>query len=975
MTGQFAMGGTGVATGGGVVTAPTGITLSNLSIYDNIAVGGIVGMLGMVGGTAPPVFTVTDNPKFAASGSNLVRTASGGLTIGVSETVTIHCDDANSLSPSDQAFSIAILDHTAANVLTTLTIDNTGVGTQSAFFLTQFIGHPFKKGDVPAGTFPQFRLTDGTAVPFTYWNKVTWSDGSWKFAGFVLRPPVAIAGSGSLTVNVLSGGTSPGTSGRTLAEVAAAAIQVIGVGEKNLSGTWTADLANAISSARETVVIGDGACGKMWRVLGDFKQSGSAHGQLECYFYVMAMQDRFGALAGIRCLPMVVNCPWFNYTAAAKHQIIFSSLSLVWTGGSLNPTTVAYAAHAGVYSGSGDTITASVADWHRGVPVKYTASVAAMTGLTSGTTYWAWPDPGSASCKLTDRSISPLSSGNYVAVTGAGSGTHTFTPMNYANVFGGQWMAQSTGKYPYIQGGGSIASESTTRVRFNTAYWVSSKVVPPIRQDLGAITSAGTYNWAPQAIGPLSEFIGTTGERGDIGVINSWQCRHLLTQLAVDELVVRTIGLSQINIGTCIRDLATLAPIHLGSPARSYTGMGSSQAVPFQHANGSEFGWTPPADTNECLPQVFNQNTTDHMTNYSYYYYLMTGQPEGLDLLVGLAANGLWSYPPDNRNLDPGAGTTYYGINFASRDSLRAGAWGGAFSNCVAGIYPDVSPDGKGLKAYHVDIATDQAAYMVAWFNQCNSWMKAAGFWFPQNCNNGRGSWQLNYTIYATCLGYGLLELADYATILGKFALWPEYVRTHFGIWHLSSYYERSGKGGNGEQGAAGGFIDSDVEWGPEATINFNWASATDILSWNSPIWTPSNGDKFIFGAEGSTAPGGLSLLVPYYAVNTSGNNQKLAASPGGSALNITDDLSNVGGGDMFIIVANPPATGMISGVSGGTLLDPTGYAANCNGAYSYIKALGITVSASVLSEFDSRFVSSITNYGADPKYAMARTY
>ena len=77
-----------------------------------------------------------------------------------------------------------------------------------------------------------------------------------------------------------------------------------------------ASLNTAITDASEIIVIGDGPAGKLWRIRGAFKQSGAAHGQLECYHYLLLAQNNAGGLSHIEYLPRVAQ-PWGDVSSPA----------------------------------------------------------------------------------------------------------------------------------------------------------------------------------------------------------------------------------------------------------------------------------------------------------------------------------------------------------------------------------------------------------------------------------------------------------------------------------------------------------------------------------------------------------------------------------------------------------------------------------------------------------------------------------
>lgn len=210
-------------------------------------------------------------------------------------------------------------------LITTLSLVNTSGSTQAADFVSPMFGHPFVEGDLPAGEYPAFTLTDDTPVAATVYSDVAWGDDSKKFCGVILRSPASIAGSGTQTINVNSAGSAPAASARTLSDLNAADLKIELTGSSNLSGVWTASLNTAITDATDIVVIGDGPAGKVYRIGGPFKQSGAAHGQLYCWHYAAILQDTSGNLMGIRYLGRVAQ-PFTDITSPAVAKREFTAV-------------------------------------------------------------------------------------------------------------------------------------------------------------------------------------------------------------------------------------------------------------------------------------------------------------------------------------------------------------------------------------------------------------------------------------------------------------------------------------------------------------------------------------------------------------------------------------------------------------------------------------------------------------------------
>jgi hypothetical protein len=857
-------------------------------------------------------------------------------------------------------------------VLKTLTVQNASGNATTANSHTPTIGLLFRKGDVPSGTYPVLKTSGGADVPCTFWNKTTWSDGSIKFIGCLPRFPDAVGGRSTASLKVHNGGLAPVASSRTLNELYAANISVVGnAGLDNISGTWTCALS--AQNVIETVVIGDGPAGKLWRLLCNFSQSGSPHGQLVCYFYIMALQDVSGNLAGFRILPRVTQ-PYYNYDAPAKNFRSFTSLQLHCESGPtvFDPIANSYSAKAFAWSGSGNAINAIAHGYDSGVAVRVTTTGTLPIGLAANTTYWVSVNNANQLILCDGSMVGALNNGtNQVKVTGDGSGTHTMTPIPYLSHFGTAWLATKEGKYVYVQGGGSVASEPTLRVQADKAYDHATRVLPPYDMSLGTVSSNASYYWAPQCVGALALYIGTTGERDDIGPLSSFHARHFHTQTAVDERVTRIIGLAQGHLCSHFREHASHAPINLSQNA--YAGLPPSMASTFTWSPlGSRVtGFTAPPGPSRTWVQLFSGPDLSHQTQYSAYPYIMTGEPQYSDLLLECANMALGMFSQEEKNFTIGS-KRYYGIGPAGKDSIRTGAW--VYRDIIwsAILAPDKNPDGTASTQYLKDLAVHQSAYLVDWNSQQSPWWKANGFWYPQNCANGRASSQIGYLWSAMLLHAMGLEDANALAMVTHMSLWPAHVKAITGnLWSLASYYEISSSIKN-QNGAP--FISSDAEWGPWVNVgNLSWTNAGSLFTWTAPNWTPANGDKIIFWAL--NVPAGLSLKTAYYAVNTSGDGFQLSATPGGAPITILSagDLRGFATPQSCypqfattIIPANPPSSGYVHGY-----VAPSSYGANQLGDINWSLAAGINTPG--LSACSAELIrrQAGVNYAQDPKWAM----
>jgi hypothetical protein len=206
-----------------VPAGPTSIASAPDDIFDNAAPGTIATTYSGVGGSGGGTYTKNSGfTKFSLDPTTGQLTyVSGTLTAGVPETGTVSYTDRAGLSVGPIAKSITVLDHASSVLIAQVVAINDGGGAASAGWISQTFGHEFDEGDVATATNPDFRLQDGTSVPYSMSvaarSKFYPTDGSLAQATFMLRVPAATPApttltcsttSGSPNVTVLSGSTA-----------------------------------------------------------------------------------------------------------------------------------------------------------------------------------------------------------------------------------------------------------------------------------------------------------------------------------------------------------------------------------------------------------------------------------------------------------------------------------------------------------------------------------------------------------------------------------------------------------------------------------------------------------------------------------------------------------------------------------------------------------------------------------------------
>lgn len=714
-------------------------------------------------------------------------------------------------------------------LLTTMSLVNDSASAQAANFVTKAFGHPFKQGDVPSGQYPAFELTDGTPCPATLWGLAHWPDGSLKFCGVMLRVPVGIAGSGSLTINVKNGGSAPASSSRALTDFTSVDRKVeLLVSGDTAGGAWVASLNDAISAADDITVYGDGPAGKVWRVGGFLRRSAVNHGQLYCWHYVAALQNSSGGLMGVRVLSRVIK-------------------------------------------GFADTTSPGVGSLTATVDVKNGATVV--------------------------RSLQGVQS------DGSTLGANIVMP-HYTSFF----SAGVDANWDYVQGGGSVAAECTVRVVQSKTYLVKSRALPSYDTTL-APSAQAAVDYRPNGRGNMIYYIGNTGERDDIGVLAAWYVRHLMRQDAAADKNIRVNGLSTGGWRTCVRARANKEVVPVVSVSASYAGMSTP--------NDSIWYWD---GVNDVIPGVqteyvwIQEFDTHHRPSSGYYPYLITGEPQYLDLLVEHAAEAIAIQPTGTacvwdvsdpvgpatktgqwQSRDNYIGATLYkgsGVLFRE-DMYRLGAWALRDIGQASAIYPTTCPRGTEVKKYLTEVIESNYSAHQAYRNAMPASFRTDGIMGLLGLSAQGGVYEIGYDTIWT-IGYLCHQTAQYYSLSGS-------AGAQGFAAHLANFWAACNRIGDiavaagaydmmifDEAGVRYNTLDkATFRMGDYSTLSFN--AATDVFTlsgYNTPA-NITNGDRFMF-KNGTKPFASASNYKVFYAVESSGPTCKLAATPGGAAIDVT---------------------------------------------------------------------------------------
>lgn len=913
--------------------------------------------------------------------------------------------------------------------ITTLSLKNESTSVQPANFVTKMFGLPLRQGDVPAGEYPQFALEDETPCPASFGKyPARWPDGSMRHVSVLMRVPVSIAGSATLTVKVKNGGSAPVSSALSAAGVATASdVKVSLNAVKNwAAGEWVSGLNKGIADG-DVWEFMDGPAGRVMRVYEAFRQGGADHAQAGVWHYVQALQNAAGGLYGLRYLGKFAN-GWHDVSTPQINTLVADSVALkngtttvrniaplaaarsvirstpglsTDTGNSLATgmavtftttgalpgglsTAVTYYVRIVVYGfvtlhlSAGDASTGAnpvditsagsgtntmvpsgaasravswltplsatdVTGLVSGMAVRFSTTGVLPTGLTSDTAYFV---------RLLGSNLFTLHQAVQdiayaylpVAVTSVGSGVHTLTPAVQLEFYAAApYTAGVTGEFDFLQAGGT-GTECTVTVTVDRAYRKASKLFGPIRTDISPTPVADIdYN-----IDTFDLYLAQngTGERPDIGYITGWCTRHFVTGTGLR--TIRTHTYQQGSRSWSLRRAATKAPLNLTDDTYAPLGaaMPSFRFYPGNTAANS--GVNNPADWG----RMRGAHDWSHQPQMAAYAYLVTGEPQFLDVTHDMAVAALAS----SASRTPTVGGTLYSSIVLRDGQARVEAWTIRDIAFAAMLTPD-DYMGAPLGTYFRNVLAENFDYLKA--------EKATGSTFAQankfypTVSNQYASWQHAYLLTAVNLAYTVT--ADPDAKLAAEDIIENYnaIRVNKALHAVSNYYTIIVGGAKQVTG-----WDNVVFMGALDSVSFDAATNVFTLVPNPNWGTPANGDLVV---GGDYPPTGISTGTRYFMRDVSGNTCKLTATLGGPAIDIGSSGS-VGGESWGAFMANASNTTMAS--SG----YDKGYAEMIVGGTRWAKALGFTIPSGFETAIEGVYGAgpSFTN---DPVYALSASF
>ncbi|MBL8703114.1 MAG: hypothetical protein JNK67_32315 [Alphaproteobacteria bacterium] len=604
-----------------------------------------------------------------------------------------------------------------ARAITTLILENAGKDSLPAQFVTRAIGHAFRKGDVPAGSYPRFELEDGTECPMSWWGRATYDDGSWRFAGFVLRVPRALPAGGKLPLRVKATTRKPATATRGLADIGRRNFQIEAVGRKNITGTWIASVNQGIRDGADVVDLGDpaadnggGPVAKVFRIGQGFVRDGAVHDSIYAWFYVFVLQDDKGGLYGMRILPGYA-MPWLQSGDAA-----FKAFDdVVLKDGKEKIAEVPLIERSFEFSHSSGPSFTKTGQVSLGCVFRPESTGRLPDGLSANDAYtmrvYYRPDQAWVNSTSLIQAGHPDRPG-YIKPAG-GSGRHSARVLPFVGRGMISFLCQPNAEYGFIAAGGTGRDPEVIPLH-DRAYLRSTCLIPalPLEPPKQKMEIELTYHWGYSTGAGIYYGEIDTGGRNTIGPVHRLHAEHFAFQSARDWQNCMVMGLQAgwRPVLKMDRETRSMMRVREGD----YPGMGRISMVGFRIYDGAPL----PKDVDPDFNRNWGAKVSDgwlvvpdtaHVNCLLPYSYLISARPEMSDLLAATAIDRIASQPTHHRDFDY-RGRRYGGVFALMDGQSRDTAWAIRDVMAAAALLGDAAT----CKRHIADCMDDTIDFMVA---------------------------------------------------------------------------------------------------------------------------------------------------------------------------------------------------------------------------------------------------------------------
>lgn len=548
------------------------------------------------------------------------------------------------------------------------------------------------------------------------------------------------------------------------------------------------------------------------------------------------------------------------------------------------------------------------------------------------------------------------------------------------------WFTASGGaEFDFLPG--TQANECSVYWKHDPIYQVASGLFPRMDVSFTDTVNMPPMDYVPYGKGNFESYeIGGASRQSEIGAMNQFAALHLINQSAEALRVVRVNGLILGGIGVGVLDHVNQSVLPCVDYGENYANMRVTNPALRLNQSNELYGNTPTIVISDKTA-MWRANDITHRPGTCWYPYLVTGEPQYLDMVVESGAHAIITMaagtgtlttdvPVLNMTTTGGStqrnlilnGVTYNGTGWYARTELpRMFAWAIREMGHAAAFYPDVCPRGTGTKRYFSQIIDKNMELARAYREH----QTAAGNvnYVPQG-----------HHFYYTTLGSGFALPHLHQVICHLSSVYPTADTISF-RQHLSRFWNALSQDidisclacytyivGN----AAGRTLDLALTtFGPNNEGHMDCAfdlETSRVTVIGTTPWVPTVGDKFQFRGQSITTPTFKPFATdgndPFYAVNVSGLTFQLAATPGGAPIPFTAGTARTAA--FYCALQNYPAMYSFQRSNG-----TEAYFANTRGSILAARAAGDDVEQAY-TKIQAKMPLVTIGYRSNPKFAYA---
>ena len=567
------------------------------------------------------------------------------------------------------------------------------------------------------------------------------------------------------------------------------------------------------------------------------------------------------------------------------------------------------------------------------------------------------------------------------AIPSAGVLGPTISMPHYSSWF----TASGGGEYDFLPG--TQASECAVYWKHEPAYLATCGVFPRMDVTFQDTVNVTPLDYVPYGKGNFESYeIGGASRQSEIGAMNQFAALHMINQSDEALRAVRINGLILGGIGVGLLDHVNQSVLPCVDYGENYSNMRATNASLRLNQSNELLGNTPTVVISDKTAMWRGADIT-HRPGTCWYPYLVTGEPQYLDMVVESAAHSIITMASGTGVLSTdfpvltvtttGGSTqrnivlndvTYSGAGWYARTELpRMFAWAIREMGHAAAFYPDVCPRGTGTKRYfsqivdkNMELARAYREHQTAVGNV--NYVPQGHHFYYITLGSGFALPHLHQVICHLSSIYPTADTISFRQHLSRF--WNA-LSKDIDIACISAYTYIVGNAAGRTTDLALTTFTANSEGHMDCSFDMGTSRVTVI---GTTPWIPTTGDKFQFrGQDIATTtfkPFATDGNDPFYAVNVSGLSFQLAATPDGEPIPFTSGTARTS--SFYCALQNYPAFYAMQRSN-----DTEAYFANARGSILAARAAGDDVEEAYV-KIQAKMPLLSIGYRFNPKFAYA---